>query len=189
MRTTLIALFFLLSSCGFKAHPDVEVTLTGLPDFRNYEVDPYIKTAMNLQVLGKEKAVRKLLDLAETEELDHKIIILCRMLFSPRGTALFDRPRIGAASFFGGTTYADWPLEPIEIIDGVPFVIVQGYMIGGQPQSAKSYVMYCFQLCDWNSYQYIPKSLQEKQEALKKLLSSPKWKEPVSETFFAKQIE
>lgn len=191
MRTVLITLVLLLGGCGIKAPQDAAISLDDLYDLRylNYKVDPYIETARKLQALGKEKAIRKLLDLAEDEEQDRKIFILCRMLFSQRGTSLFERPALGGASFFGGTNYADWLLEPIEIVDGIPFVVVKGYHSIGQALPARHYIMYCFQMCDWNVYQYQQKSFQQKREALKKLLASPKWKEPVPEDFFAKQIE
>ncbi len=99
---------------------------------------------------------------------------------------------IGGAGFFGGTDYSDWPLEPIELVDGVPFLITRGYVLGGLPEADEWYLHYCETNCDWSNSHYAIKTDQQKREALYKLLASPKWKRPLDTSereFLSEQIQ
>lgn len=191
MRYLCLIIILLFVTCNVGKKPQPEVTLSDLPDFQygTYKVDPYIQVASDLQALGKESAVKKMRDYAQAIEHDKKIIILCRMLFSAKPNSEFRRPRIGAPAFIGKTDYSDWPLEPIEIVDGVPFLIVTGYMLGGMPEPAEMYLDYCLQNCEWNTFRYEMKNEQMKREALKKFLASPKWKSTPPEGFLLGQIQ
>src|SRR5262245_10457955 len=104
-------------------------TLKDLPDLEagEFKVDPYTRTAASLQAMSKDKANAVLLQLAKNRDQDNQVIVLCRMLYTPKANGAFRRPLIGAAHFLGGTDYKDWPLEPIELVDGVPFLITRGY--------------------------------------------------------------
>jgi hypothetical protein len=175
-----------------------DMSLTNLPssfyggDY--YKVDPYIRAAGQLQDMGREAAIRQLLILAKTAVISNasanepRIAILCQMLFTKRNGSTFERPRIlGGASFYGEdytlktTSYTNWPSEPIELVDGVPFVVVYGYTYEGfwDPHGAESYVRYCMTNCDWSSLHFTPKSQGQKRDALKKLFDSPKWRRPL----------
>jgi hypothetical protein len=187
MRFALLAVAMLIC-LAFVAHTtpgkasetdnDAQVSLNDLPDFRHadYKAEPYIRAAATLQALGKDKAGATLLALAKDDQRGERIPILCRMLYTKKAGAEFRRPAIGAAVFLGKTTYSDWPLEPIELVDGVPFLITRGYFVCGHPEPATSYVRYCLQNCDWSCEQFKPKSNKEREKALEKLLASPKWK-------------
>src|SRR5262245_31321698 len=98
------------------------------------------------------------------------------MLFQAKAGAKFRRAHIGAPAFPPGTDFADWPNEPIEITDGVPFLIIErgGYLLGGEPEAPSAYVRYCLKECDWNGKAYKPKSKEEKRKALEKLVTSHK---------------
>ena len=88
--------------------------------------------------------------------------------------SLVRAPLIGVPTFISGTE-DDWPLWPIEVVDGVPFMVVQGYTIGGLPESDESYLHYCEVNCDWTDVKYSVKTVQQKQNALAKFTSSDKW--------------
>jgi len=65
-------------------------------------------------------------------------------------------------------------------------------LLAGHPESADSYLKCCKESCNWNTFEYKKKSDEEKAEALKKLLSSKKWKEPLDGTdreFLASQMK
>jgi hypothetical protein len=163
-------------------------------DREAYRVDPYIRAAKHLQALGQTAACAKLLALSDTRDVDHadQIAILCRMLFAQRHGSDFRRPMLGGASFIGGTAYSDWPLEPIEIIDGVPFAIVGGYSILGAPPESQAYIRYCMTNCDWSGIKFEPKTEQQKKDALAKLIASPKWRRQIEQRdrdFFTAQIQ
>ncbi|WP_020473095.1 hypothetical protein [Zavarzinella formosa] len=169
----------------------VPVTLPNEPPMRNpprddsdqqkYHADAYIDTAGKLRAAGKDRAVEILRSIAgaKSRERDEEVIILCRMLFTARPEKWFHRPALGAPVFMGGTNAGDWPLEPVEIVDGVPFIIVRGYELGGRQQLAAHYLDYCLKECDWGAAEFKPKTGEEKKRALDKLLASPKWKTPL----------
>ena len=118
---------------GIEKDESSEVSLKDLPDFQSdaFKVDPYLRAAAALQGMDKDKATETLLALAREEKDGKRVIVLCRMLFTSKAGGEFRRPALGAAAFLGGTTYADWPLEPIELVDGVPFLITRGYALEG----------------------------------------------------------
>jgi hypothetical protein len=103
------------------------------------------------------------------------------MLFRSRPGGEFRRHPLGGAHFLGDTDYGDWPLEPIEIVDGIPFLVVRGYDMAGESVPPVHYVDYCIEHCDWSPLQYLPGGKWEKERALAKLLASPKWRRPLEQ--------
>jgi hypothetical protein len=147
---------------------------------QHYRVDPYIRAAVALQSLDHAAAITRLHDMAQHRHSPLSVIILCRMLFRRRRGSdyAFRAPAIGVPAFIRGTE-DDWPLWPIEPVEGVPFTVVWGYTIGGLPESDESYLNYCEANCDWTDVKYSLKTIQQKQDALAKLMSSDKWKQTV----------
>ena len=147
----------------------------------------FIPAAMSLQAMGRQAGSQALLRAAstvsETNSTDdyEKVVVLCRMLFKFKDGVTYRYPSLGHRDFFGDTTIDDWPIEPIEVIDGYPFWIVRGLSMGGYRGPVAIYVNYCITNCDWNTFKYRPLSTQEKRAALAKLLDSKKWKRPLSE--------
>lgn len=195
MRTPFFLLTLMVAFVGCSIHRSSSGRVPSiLPDIHtgHYKVDPYIQAAVELQALGRSNALVRLHSMAQDEKLEKRVIVLCRMLFTRRPGGDFRRPMIGGAGFLGGTDYQDWPLEPIELVDGVPFLITRGYEMAGFPEPDEWYLRYCETNCDWSGFRYTIKSKSQKRDALRKLLSSPKWKTPLDadETqFFAKQIQ
>ena len=152
---------------------------------------------MALQALGREAGSAALLRAAATPEtmdksVYEKVTVLCRMLFTPRPGREFQRPSLGGTDFFGDTAYSDWPLEPVETVNGYPFWIAQGYRSGGFRSSVEQYVRYCIAECDWSALRFRELSATERRASLDRLLSSPKWKRPLDERecwFLSSQIE
>lgn len=173
-------------------------------DLRKSRADLYIRAANSLQSAEMGDAQSALYSFARDSRSElsfdgnFALVALCRMLFTKKAALVegmeteFRRARIGAPGFLGETNDDDWLLDPIEIVDGVPFVIVDGYMLAGQAEAACKYVEYCIDSCDWNSYKFRPQSRTLKQAALKKLLASPKWKQELSKRdkeFLSAQIQ
>jgi hypothetical protein len=158
----------------------------------SYKVDPYIAAA-KLQAADRDEAVESLRTAAKDADAaakhavqyphqsSDKVILLCRMLFTAKPNGEFRRPMIGAPLCLGDTDLKDWPLEPIEIVDGIPFLVVRGYQGSGVPEPAEHYLSYCLQECDWAADRFQPKAAGEKKKALDKLLTSRKWKRPLTE--------
>jgi len=212
MLFALASAIGVLAGCASSSQPPGQtVSLARLPriDLGHYKVDPYIQAAAALQAAGKEAAAEKLLALARSStgsafENREKIPILCRMLFTPRPGADFERPALGGPQFLGSDTpfahgtvnliFRKWPLEPIELVDEVPFAVVTGYFYEGfwSSNCIQSYVRYCMDKCEWSSVRFTTKTKQQKEIALQKLLASPKWQRPVEaweKKFLRKQIE
>lgn len=170
------------------AAPPAEVSLKGLPSFAlgepGFKADPYIEAAGKLRAAGKDRAVEILRAAAkDPKQGEYTVIVLCRMLFAAKPKNQFRAPSLGQPSFAGCADAKDWPLEPIEIIDGVPFVVVWGYSLAGLPESERQYLAYCLEECDWGTAEFKPKTAEEKKKALAKLLASPKWKEPLPDFY------
>lgn len=117
-----------------------------------------------------------------------QVIVLCRMLFEAQPGQEFRRPFIGHADFI--TRDRNWPLEPITIVDEVPFVIVSGYGGGGLPESAAKYLDYCLKNCAWTTRRYQQDDKKSISTALDKLVKSKKSAlEERSLSFLRKQVE
>jgi hypothetical protein len=153
-----------------------------------YRVDPYILAAQHLQKIGKEAACNELIALSHSSRIKPydiddtaKIAVLCRMVFDTRNNSTFRTAGIGMPSLLGGTDRSDWPLEPIEIIDGVPFDITKGYALYGSGESPEEYVRYCITNCIWSATHYEPKTDTQKRTALSRLLGLTKWCTPLTQ--------
>ena len=195
-RVWLSAVVLAMSiACGGGGHASYgQGLLTLQPEFspERFKSETYIRLAIELQALGREKAELRLHEIARNGYTLGRAIILSRMLFKWRPGEQFTRPSIGGALFMGGTDYSDWPLEPIELIDGVPFVISRGYVIGGKPENDDEYVRYCETHADWSDLQYAVPTKQQEQAALAKLVRSQKWKIPLTDKereLLSRQIE
>lgn len=157
----------------------------------NFKCKPYIELAIYLQSLDKKQAFSLLQENSKSQKFEDQIIIITRMLFQAKTDSLLRRPYIGGAYFFGGTDYKNWLNEPIEIVDGIPFLITQGYSLGGVPETSLSYLNYCFEHGEWSSTKYCIKSNEALKNALNTFLSSNKWKSKLSsfdKAFFENQI-
>ena len=143
---------------------------------QRYRVDPYIRAAVALQSLGRAIAISRLHEMARDPHSLLRVIVLCRMLFTRRhgSASAFRAPYAGGPTFISGNEN-NWQLWPIELVDGVPFMIVAGYILGGMPEPDESYLHYCETNCDWTDLKYTPKTDQQKRSALEKLLSSDEW--------------
>lgn len=183
-----------------KRHPVIIVGAVGpfsdLPNVDEaYRADPFIRAAVRLQGLGRDAAIKELLAYMQDSthpNADDQVIVLCRMLFVQKPGGEFRRPGLGAPGFLGQTTLSDWPLEPVEIVDGVPFKIVIGYALAGYPEQGDWYLKYCVANCDWSSTLFKVASEEEKRAALDKLIESPKWKTKLTEDkkkFLSSQIQ
>lgn len=170
-----------------------DMLFTNLPSIQSgkYNVDPYIQAAMQLQRMGQQAAVEQLIGLAKSAAIsrptddEQRTAILCRMLFTARPGSTFKRASfLGGAFFYGEgpsldtTSYTNWPSEPIELVDGIPFAVVYGYTYEGywDPHGAESYVRYCTTNCVWSDFHFAIKSESQKRRALQKVIASPKWR-------------
>jgi len=176
----LAALGFCL--CGCQKDSDAKGWRAGLPDVGwYYRVDPYLRIAEKLQRLDIDSRVIVLRQLDEKIGNDHRgMIVLCRMLFCAKDGKAFRRPHLGELAGIGETEEEDWPLEPIALVDGIPFSIVFAYSgAGALPETGRHYLDYCLAQCNWSNTSYRRHSRSEKLVALGKLMRSGPWRRPL----------
>ena len=178
--------------CGIAIIISGEIYYDSLPHFRGlphvgigsqdvYRVKPYIAAAIELQKMGQVKAEQHMMKYAKKYHLDSdQVYIFCRMLYTKREINWFTQPPLGRPSCIGGTSYLDWKLCPIEMVDGIPFLIATDYSTYSAPGIPSEYLNFCMTNCEWNQFSYQEKSDQELNTALNKLLSSPNWKRPLT---------
>jgi hypothetical protein len=159
-----------------------------LGEQQQYRATAYLKAAVSLQTMGKEKSCQLLLKLAEKDRWPNtRTLVLCRMLFRPKPKSDFRRAAIGASVFIKGSKDAHWSSDPIHIEDGVPFLVVTGYFLAGFPEHPTDYVKYCIKECDWNDAKYELRTKVQQQKALDKMIETFGLKE--RRTFLEAQFE
>ncbi|MDD3741713.1 MAG: hypothetical protein PHH30_10760 [Bacteroidales bacterium] len=159
---------------------------------QNFKCNSYLNLANYIQSLEKNQAIELIKEYANTYQYEDQIIILTRMLFQSKNDSVLRRPYLGAAFFFSDTDYNEWPTEPIEIINNIPFLILGGYSLGGLSEPSLNYLEYCIENGEWTENIYSVKTEEELQAGLNVLLNDKKWNKELSTTeklFFEKQIE
>lgn len=174
MIRLLAAILLLMISCQSGAKSQKPASIDPHFGFTkgSFRCDDFLKAAIHLQSLGKDEALKLLDEEAKQNSTSYDVPILCRMLFCARPKQDFHRPSLGGSQIIAGE-YEDWPLEPITIVDGVPFFIIYSYHLAGMPVSAEGYLSYCKHNCDWSTIRWQPKTPVQKRAALDKLLASP----------------
>ncbi len=181
LAVTIAAGVLGLLTARWREREHVLALVRALPEpMSAFRSGPYLRAAAAVQNCWLNRPGDLLREAADGQ-FEYKTTVLCRMLFVARKDGEFRRPALGGPSFLGETEFGDWPLEPIEIVDGVPFDITGGEMLGGLFESDEDYVQYCLDNCDWSPQRYRVGSAAELQAALDKLLGSPKWKRPLNE--------
>jgi hypothetical protein len=157
-----------------------------------FRIWPYLMEAKFLQDMGQEKAVERLRLLAKGDKRGRKVVSLCRMLFEKKKGGEFRRPSIGGAHFLGGSSYGDWPLEPIAIYKGIPILIATGYSLGGFPESNQQYLEYCVTNCQWAPVKFTEQGEGKVPEQIADFIKTVVWKRPLrsdEERFLMNQAE
>lgn len=158
----------------------------------DYRVTPYLSAAVQLQAMGKTKAIAELQRRVNEKVDDIPVQLLCRMLFTKKPGGEFPQPYIGELRHIGWTAEGDWPLSPLAMVDGIPFCIVDSYCVLGQGPDSWCYLDACMQKCEWSQTKFRVADADTLERALRKLLASKKWKRPLSDgerKFLESQIE
>jgi hypothetical protein len=118
-----------------------------------FRVAEYLSGAIKLQALEAQARAARLREIANDPADAEAAIIYCRMLFEAKHGELFRRPQLGAPNFVGRADMHA-PLEPIEIYEGIPVLIVRGYTLGGIAEPPVRYLDYCLEHCRWRDAKY-----------------------------------
>jgi len=116
---------------------------------------------------------------------------LCRLVFAARETEAMREPYAGLPFMLGQTEATDWPLMPICLHQGVPFLIVKGRLVGGQPEDGADYLAYCLKFCR-REPQSIRKPGEELRSIAQDFVRHGPWRRPLmddEESFILAQTE
>jgi len=170
-------------------------------DLDRFKAVSYLKVVEELQALPESYRVKALVGFSSIPNHDRQVVILCRMLFAAKPNGEFRRPLLGMPGFIDSAGDApgtletavlhNWPLEPISVVDKVPFSVVMGYMLAGVAESSGSYLAYCLKETQWSPVIYHPASRDQMEGALKKLGSQipKKLLTPSVKEFLRQQID
>jgi hypothetical protein len=139
-----------------------------------YSVYTYLKTLIALQSISKSDALESLKIASKNKNSQYQVILLCRMLFISKGKE-FRSPMLGKPELVGKSDLSKWSFLPIELIDGIPFLIVKAYALKGRAENAEDYLKYCLSNCIWNRKKYELPNKTTIRKALEKLINSKKW--------------
>ena len=135
----------------------------------SFDAGECLALAVDLQRTPVESEMRAnyLAVIATDPEQAHYTYALCRMLFKAAEGETFREPMLGQSVH---VTDGQWPLSPIKMQNGVPFVIAAAYNLGGTPESPLSYLIYCLVACEWSGHEYEPATRQEIAQAAEALI-------------------
>ncbi|MEO6054328.1 MAG: hypothetical protein ABIP97_09970 [Chthoniobacterales bacterium] len=174
----LLCIFAMLFSKSFAAIAEPDFSRCRKYHPSTYTITPYLEEAVWLQSLPRDQAIGYLRKRANEGTHEQQVIILCRMLFEARPGEEFRRAVLGLPSFLGARyanleeLFKQWPLEPITLVDDIPFVILWGgYAVAGGPSETSShYLEYCVEHTNWSSRRYKVVDKKQIEAALGKLL-------------------
>jgi hypothetical protein len=108
-----------------------------------YQCGEIVQTVNQLRKLGKEKCLTALRKYVVSAENNETVLIVCRLMFvNPKG---WEPPHLGSSNpKINAKVAKQFPLFPIAISNGVPFLLIRGYDIGGVPEQATK----CLKLCE-----------------------------------------
>jgi hypothetical protein len=109
----------------------------------HYVCDEMVRAVNQLRRLGKDKSLAALRDYLAKSREDDKVLVFCRLLFdNPMG---WEPPVLGEPlPGIDKKVMKQFPLFPIAVSEGVPFLVIQGYRGGGRSESGAA----CIRLCE-----------------------------------------
>lgn len=167
MRRTLALLLFACTAagpvaCSLPSRPAPQ-PLAGSPDefIEGFRSRHSLELALELQALSQQDRLARLRKIANSGPRPAETFVLCRLLFEPRPGEPFPRPLLGAPVFVGADAaqpLAAFPLEPIELRDGVPILVVRGYSLGGLPDTPAGDLQRCLDHARWRTTPLTPRT-------------------------------
>ena len=128
----------------------------------DYRIDRFLQLASVFQELDELDRADPLRWLARDPHHGSNIYPLCRTLFMARPGGEFRPPMIGGAMYVVDCPDGqDWPLVPIALVEGVPILIVRGYILAGHPESPEDYLEYCLAECQWRDERFVQRDAAE----------------------------
>ncbi len=171
-----VSLIAVVLACS-AADPTTKAAERGRHAFiSEFRASAYLKNAVRLQALEPNRRAAALCELAEDPQHGSEAYALCRMLFETDGNPHAYRPQIGGPWFIPiavERTVEDWPLEPITLRDGIPILVVRGYVVaGGRGESPLSYVNRMLNNCEWSKTKYVEIDSERIKETIERFIEA-----------------
>jgi hypothetical protein len=108
-----------------------------------YQCGEMVQVVNHLRKRGKEKSLAALREYLLDGGDNDKVLVICRLLFvNPKG---WEFPILGApVPEINEDASKTFPLFPVAISEGVPFLLVEGYTLNGKAEPATE----CLKLCE-----------------------------------------
>ncbi len=108
---------------------------------------------------------------------EQRIFLILRLLFVPKDATTSKMPHMIIGSPgppFDKSFLYEWPLFPLVLVNGIPFLMIEGYMLAGVAESPLVHLEYCNKECVLRSEPLGP--LTNAVGAVKQLVESESWK-------------
>lgn len=140
-----------------------------------------LNLCIELQEYRKCWGVAKLMQAAVAREPSRlEVFALCRMLFTPKPGGAISRPALGESDYLGETSEETWPNEPIHLHNGVPFLIVKGWLLAGEAEWPEMFLARCLENGDWTTERYAKRSREALKLAAQDFMRHGPWKRSLS---------
>lgn len=184
MSKVSFALAFAMVLTGLlipKSKPSFDLLLC--PGPTNYAPDKVIRAANYLIELGEETAYELLVIEAKRKNRfsrsDERISILSTLLWRNGASPPLRRIMFGGLISVPERSMKDedWPMLPICLSEGVPFLLGSGYVSAGKgPESGVDYLSYCKNNGKFRQQPYPIPTRREAERAVTSLFASEKWR-------------
>lgn len=131
--------------CASDSMNETEILIRNAPEVRGdlYKCKDMVRVVNHLRSLGKHGAIKALQEHLRQHKLDIRVHLICRCLFDCK--KCWNPPAIGGTSpEVSRDAMKSFPSFPLAISGRVPFLLVQGYKLGGLPEDPAK----CLRLCE-----------------------------------------
>lgn len=110
---------------------------------RTYQCGEMVQVVNHLRQLGRDKSLAALRGYITGSVENEKVLVICRLLFvNPKG---WEPPGLGMPiPAVNEAVVKKFPLFPLGLSSGVPFLLTKGYELDGRAESAIA----CLKLCE-----------------------------------------
>jgi hypothetical protein len=149
MRFILAGLFSLMLQVGYSDVPRLLIqktfTATDLAEAANcYVAMGETATVKEFAMLSTRQSHQGQFIPGTGFDVNERIGWLCRILFQPDGHSPLRPPKFGVLPLPGKTmSPKNWPLFPVALSGSTYFVLKEGYMPEGTPETLEHYLAYC----------------------------------------------
>lgn len=151
---------------------------------RAFRAKAALAVAEKLHGRGRDETISAIGGLGKLREDKTTAIVLCRLVFEKKeGSPPFAGNQEGLEEYVGKIPPEDWPDSPISIIDGTPIYVRKMLLYSGpnDPKFPEKCSKWFSETWAWRKTPVQARTGDERRRAVRKLIDSTKWREPLSE--------